>query len=41
MRRGKYWCADAIDDKTKERINKIINGIEDESISERGEVKRY
>jgi CRISPR-associated endonuclease Csn1 len=35
MRRGKYWSADAIDDKTKERINKIINGIEDESISER------
>jgi CRISPR-associated endonuclease Csn1 len=35
MRRGKYWSADAIDNKTRERINKIINGIEDESISER------
>ena len=35
MRMGKYWCADAIDGKTKERIEKIIVGEYDESISVR------
>lgn len=32
MRRGKYWTDTAIDDKTTERIKKIINGEFDESI---------
>ena len=35
MRMGKYWSADAIDDKTKERIEKIISGEYDENIKDR------
>lgn len=35
MRMGKYWCADAIDEKTKERIEKLITGEYDENISDR------
>ena len=35
MRMGKYWSADTIDAKTKERIDKIITGEYDESISTR------
>lgn len=35
MRMGKYWSAEAIDGKTKERIEKIIVGEYDESISVR------
>ncbi len=35
MRMGKYWGADAIDAKTKERINKIITGEYDEKIRDR------
>lgn len=35
MRMGKYWSADAIDAKTKERIDKIINGEYDEKIKNR------
>lgn len=31
MRMGKYWSADAIDDKTKERIEKILTGEYDEN----------
>jgi CRISPR-associated endonuclease Csn1 len=35
MRMGKYWSADAIDEKTKERIDKIITGEYDEKIKDR------
>lgn len=35
MRTGKYWSADAIDAKTKERIDKIITGEYDEKIKDR------
>lgn len=35
MRMGKYWSADAIDEKTKERIEKIITGEYDEKIKDR------
>lgn len=35
MRAGKYWSADAIDPHTRERIDNIINGVADDSISER------
>lgn len=35
MRMGKYWNADAIDAKTKERIDKIITGEYDEKIKDR------
>ncbi len=35
MRMGKYWSADAIDEKTKERIEKLIIGEYDENISNR------
>ena len=35
MRMGKYWDADAIDDKTKERIDKILTGEYDENIKNR------
>lgn len=35
MRRGKYWNLDAIDTGTRRRIDKIINGEFDESISNR------
>lgn len=35
MRMGKYWDADAIDIKTKERIEKLIDGEYDENISDR------
>lgn len=35
MRMGKYWSADAIDEKTKERIEKLITGEYDENIRDR------
>lgn len=35
MRMGKYWDADAIDAKTKERIDKILTGEYDENIKNR------
>lgn len=35
MRMGKYWSANAIDEKTKERIEKIITGEYDEKIKDR------
>ncbi|NVO12286.1 MAG: type II CRISPR RNA-guided endonuclease Cas9 [Bacteroidales bacterium] len=35
MRMGKYWSEQAIDEKTRERISKIINGECDEKISSR------
>ena len=35
MRMGKYWSADAIDEKTKERVEKLITGEYDENISDR------
>lgn len=35
MRMGKYWSVDAIDTKTKERIEKIITGEYDETIKNR------
>lgn len=35
MRMGKYWSADAIDTKTKERIDKILTGEYDENIKNR------
>ena len=35
MRIGAYWNENEIDDKTKQRINKIIDGEVDEKISER------
>lgn len=35
MRIGKYWREDAIDNKTKERIDKIITGEYDEKIKDR------
>jgi len=35
MRVGKYWNADSIDEKTKERINKLIDGEYDENIRNR------
>ncbi len=35
MRMGKYWSAEAIDNHTKERIEKIINGEYDEQIKNR------
>ena len=35
MRSGKYWDEKAIDKRTRERIEKIINGEADDSISER------
>lgn len=35
MRLGKYWNWNTIDDKTKDRINKIINGEYDENIKEK------
>ena len=33
MRRGKYWSVTSIDDKTKKRIEKIIDGVYDDAIS--------
>lgn len=43
MRMGKYWSTDAIDEKTKERIDKIITGEFDENICSRTreQVERY
>ena len=43
MRMGKYWSADAIDDRTKERIDKIITGEYDESIGNqtREQIRKY
>ena len=43
MRMGKYWSADAIDNKTKERIDKIITGEFDESIGNqtREQIRKY
>lgn len=35
MRMGKYWSADTIDTKTKDRIDKIITGEYDETIKNR------
>ncbi len=35
MRMGKYWCADAIDNKTKERIDNMLTGEYDENIKNR------
>ena len=35
MRMGKYWSADAIDIKTKERIDKMLTGEYDENIKNR------
>lgn len=35
MRMGKYWSADAIDGRTKERIDKILTGEYDENIKNR------
>ena len=35
MRMGKYWSADTIDSKTKERVEKIITGEYDENIKNR------
>ncbi|MFZ6037459.1 MAG: type II CRISPR RNA-guided endonuclease Cas9 [Bacteroidota bacterium] len=35
MRLGKYWCWDAIDTKTQDRIDKIISGEYDENIKTR------
>ena len=35
MRMGKYWDANAIDDKTKERIDKMLTGEYDENIKNR------
>ena len=35
MRMGKYWSADAIDAKTKERIDKMLTGEYDENIKNR------
>ena len=35
MRMGKYWSADAIDNKTKERIDKMLTGEYDENIKNR------
>ena len=35
MRMGKYWDADAIDNKTKERIDKMLTGEYDENIKNR------
>ena len=35
MRMGKYWSEEIIDDKTIDRINKIIDGVEDETINDR------
>lgn len=35
MRRGSYWSADAIDKKTKNRIDNIINGVFDEQINDK------
>ena len=39
MRRGKYWDIDAIDNKTKQRIQRIIDGEVDDSISIRAREK--
>ena len=33
MRVGKYWSADRIDAKTRQRIDKLITGIDDETIA--------
>jgi CRISPR-associated endonuclease Csn1 len=43
MRMGKYWSADVIDNKTKERIDKIITGEFDESIGNqtREQIRKY
>ena len=43
MRMGKYWSTDAIDNKTKERIDKIITGEFDESIGNqtREQIRKY
>ena len=41
MRCGKYWNADAIDAKTKDRIEKIINGEYNESIKDRVREKAF
>ena len=41
MRMGKYWSKDNIDATTKERINKIIDGEMDETISDRVREKAY
>lgn len=35
MRMGRYWNADVIDDKTKERIDKMLTGEYDENIKNR------
>lgn len=35
IRRGKYWSEEAIDSRTRERINNIIGGVADESIDEK------
>ena len=35
MRMGKYWSADAIDNNTKERIDKVLTGEYDENIKNR------
>lgn len=35
MRMGKYWSVEAIDDRTKERIDKILTGEYDENIKNR------
>ncbi|HRN15935.1 MAG TPA: HNH endonuclease domain-containing protein, partial [Xylanibacter oryzae] len=35
MRKGKYWNVDNIDANTQKRINNIINGVEDDTISSR------
>lgn len=35
MRMGKYWRSEAIDDETKKRINKIIDGEYDQNIRDR------
>ena len=35
MRMGKYWCKEAIDDKTLSRIDKLLTGECDETIRRR------
>ncbi len=35
MRMGKYWCQDGIDSATLQRLNKIIDGEYDETISDK------
>lgn len=43
MRMGKYWCAEDFDNKTKERIDKIITGEFDDSIGNqtREQIRKY